>query len=150
MSGFSWSTRKTNLERLASERLDLLVIGGGVTGAGIAWDAALRGLHVGLLEKEDFGFGTSGRSARLIHGGLRYLAQFHIGLVYESSRERRTLLRIAPHLVHPLPFLYPLYKGGRDRRLKIRAGMWMLRNSARASYIHIPALILSRRSRPPL
>ena len=125
MNPFSQLARLDNLRSLAAEPLDLLVIGGGVTGTGIAWDAALRGLRVGMVEKEDFGSGTSGRSARLIHGGLRYLAQFQIGMVYESTRERRTLMRIAPHLVKPLPFLYPLYKGGRDRRIVIRTGMWM-------------------------
>nr|MBC8446912.1 glycerol-3-phosphate dehydrogenase/oxidase [Chloroflexota bacterium] len=141
MNTFSHHTRRHNLERLATEPLDLLVIGGGVTGTGVAWDAALRGLRVGLLEKEDFGSGTSGRSARLIHGGLRYLAHFQIGLVYESSRERRTLLRIAPHLVRPLPFLYPLYKGGKDRRLKIRAGMWMYDALALFRNIHIHRML---------
>ena len=125
MHEFSYHTRRQNLEHLATEPLDLLVIGGGVTGTGIVWDAALRGLRVGLLEKVDFGSGTSGRSARLVHGGLRYLAHLQIGMVYESSRERRTLLRIAPHLIKPLPFLYPLYKGGKDRRFVIRAGLWM-------------------------
>ncbi|MDH7486737.1 MAG: glycerol-3-phosphate dehydrogenase/oxidase [Anaerolineae bacterium] len=141
MNTFSHRTRSQNLERLATEPLDLLVIGGGVTGAGIAWDGALRGLRVGLVEKADFGSGTSGRSARLIHGGIRYLAQWQIGLVYESSRERRTLLRIAPHLVRPLPFLYPLYKGGKDRRIKIRAGMWMYDTLALFRNIHIHRML---------
>jgi glycerol-3-phosphate dehydrogenase len=141
MNPFSHRTRQDNLARLAAEPLDLLVIGAGVTGTGIAWDAASRGLRVGLIEKVDFGSGTSGRSARLIHGGLRYLAQFQIGLVYESSRERRTLLRIAPHLVRPLPFLYPLYKGGKDRRLVIRTGMWMYDALALFRNIHIHRML---------
>jgi len=141
MHAFSHLTRQQNLTRLATEPLDLLVIGGGVTGTGIAWDAALRGLHVGLVEKADFASGTSGRSARLIHGGLRYLAQWQIGMVYESSRERRTLLRIAPHLVRPLPFLYPLYRGGKDRRIKIRAGMWMYDALALFRNIHIHRML---------
>jgi len=88
MDQFSHHKRSENLQQLAAEPPQLLVIGGGVTGTGIAWDAALRGLSVGLLEKADFGSGTSGRSARLVHGGLRYLAQFQIGMVYESSRAR--------------------------------------------------------------
>ena len=141
MNTFSHRTRTQNLVRLATEPLDLLVIGGGVTGTGIAWDAALRGLRVGLLEKVDFGSGTSGRSARLVHGGLRYLAHLQIGMVYESSRERRTLLRIAPHLVKPLPFLYPLYKGGKDRHFVIRAGMWMYDALAFFRNIHIHRML---------
>lgn len=90
---------------------DLAVIGGGITGAGVARDAALRGLRVALFEKEDFGAGTTSRSTRLIHGGLRYLAQYDFKLVEEALRERRRLLRLAPHLVRPLPFLYPIYRG---------------------------------------
>jgi len=141
MDQFSHHKRSENLQQLAAEPPQLLVIGGGVTGTGIAWDAALRGLSVGLLEKADFGSGTSGRSARLVHGGLRYLAQFQIGMVYESSRERRTLLRIAPHLIRPLPFLYPLYKGGKDRRIVIRAGMWMYDALALFRGIHIHRML---------
>lgn len=141
MKQFSHHTRKQNLRQLAAKPPQLLVIGGGVTGTGVAWDAALRGLSVGLLEKADFGSGTSGRSARLVHGGLRYLAQFQIGMVYESSRERRTLLRIAPHLVRPMPFLYPLYKGGKDRRIVIRAGMWMYDALALFRGIHIHRML---------
>jgi glycerol-3-phosphate dehydrogenase len=147
MPEFSSTTRARNLDHLRSDAqsgpgaLDLLVIGGGVTGTGIAWDAALRGLRVACLEKVDFGSGTSGRSARLIHGGLRYLAQFQLGLVYESTRERRTLLRIAPHLVKPLPFLYPLYKGGKDRRFVIRTGMWMYDGLALFRSIHIHRML---------
>ncbi|HUW10256.1 MAG TPA: FAD-dependent oxidoreductase, partial [Anaerolineae bacterium] len=79
MNQFSHQTRRENLRQLTAKPSQLLVIGGGVTGTGVAWDAALRGLSVGLLEKADFGSGTSGRSARLVHGGLRYLAQFQIG-----------------------------------------------------------------------
>lgn len=90
---------------------DLVIIGGGIIGAGIARDATLRGLKVCLLEKDDFGAGTTSRSTRIIHGGLRYLGKYEFGLVYEALRERRTLLRIAPHLVKPLPFLMPVYRG---------------------------------------
>jgi glycerol-3-phosphate dehydrogenase len=89
--------------------VDVLVIGGGVTGCGIALDAALRGLRVGLVEQRDFAAGTSSRSSKLVHGGLRYLEQFNFALVREALRERALLLdRLAPHLVTPLPFLYPL------------------------------------------
>lgn len=103
------STPRTELAALAETPLDLLVVGGGVTGCGAALDAASRGLRVGLVEQADLGSGTSSRSSRLVHGGLRYLEQFRFGLVREALRERRLLLdRIAPHLVRPIPFLYPL------------------------------------------
>jgi len=95
---------------MASEQFDLLVIGGGIHGAGVARDAALRGLKVALVEKGDFASGTSSKSSKLIHGGLRYLERFEFGLVRESCRERRILQDIAPHLVKPLPFLIPIYK----------------------------------------
>jgi glycerol-3-phosphate dehydrogenase len=99
------------------------VIGGGITGAGVARDAAMRGLQVALVEQDDFASGTSGRSSRLVHGGVRYLEHGHLGLVFESSRERRTLLRIAPHLVRPLAFTWPVYEGARVPRWKLRAGL---------------------------
>jgi len=110
---------------MALEPVDLLVIGGGITGAGIARDAALRGLRTALVEKGDFGGATSSQSSRLIHGGLRYLEQGDFRLVFEASRERRILLRIAPHLVRPLPFLFPVYRGARVPAWKLRAGMWL-------------------------
>lgn len=90
---------------------DLAIVGGGIVGAGVARDAALRGLKVALFEQDDFGSGTTSRSTRLIHGGLRYLSHLDFPLVHEALRERRTLLRIAPHLVRPLPFLLPVYRG---------------------------------------
>jgi glycerol-3-phosphate dehydrogenase len=93
---------------MAETRVDLLVIGGGITGSGIALDAASRGMKVALVEKDDFAAGTSGRSSRLIHGGLRYLAQYDFGVVHESLRERAILRRIAPHLVRPVPMYLPL------------------------------------------
>lgn len=97
------------LARLEAETFDVLVVGGGVTGAGAALDAATRGLKVALIEKRDFAAGTSSRSSKLIHGGLRYLQQRNFGLVREALHERKLLLRtIAPHLVRPLPFLFPL------------------------------------------
>ena len=110
---------------MSREPIDLLIVGGGVTGAGIARDAALRGFRTALVDKGDFAGGTSSRSSRLVHGGLRYLEQYDFGLVFEASRERRILLRIAPHLVRPLPFLFPTYRGGRVSPWRLRAGMWL-------------------------
>jgi glycerol-3-phosphate dehydrogenase len=98
---------------MAETPVDLLIIGGGITGAGIARDAALRGFRTALIDKSDFGAGTSSHSSRLIHGGIRYLEQYAFHLVFEASRERRVLLRIAPHLVRPLAFLFPVYRGAR-------------------------------------
>jgi glycerol-3-phosphate dehydrogenase len=111
---FSAATRSANLTRMAEDRFDVLVIGGGITGAGIALDAAARGLSVALVEKDDFASGTSGRSSRLVHGGLRYLEQREFGLVRESLRERGILFRLAPHLVRPVP-MYVLADDFRHR-----------------------------------
>jgi glycerol-3-phosphate dehydrogenase len=122
---FSYQTRAAALSSMAAEPVDLLVIGGGITGAGIARDAALRGFRIALVDKGDFGSGTSSHSSRLIHGGIRYLEQRDFRLVFEASRERRVLLRIAPHLVRPLPFLFPVYRGARVPGWKLRAGMWL-------------------------
>src|SRR4030066_95424 len=102
-SALSHATRAAALSAMAAEPVDLLVIGGGITGAGIARDAALRGIRTALVDKGDFAGGTSSASSRLIHGGLRYLETGDFRLVFESSRERRVLLGIAPHLVWPLP-----------------------------------------------
>ena len=106
-----------------AERFDLIVIGAGINGAGIARDAALRGLRVLLLDKGDIESGTTAWSTRLIHGGLRYLEHGEIGLVRESLRERERLFAIAPHLIRPLPLLIPIYRGARRGRLLIRAGL---------------------------
>jgi glycerol-3-phosphate dehydrogenase len=95
--------------RLADEQFDVLVIGGGITGAGVALDAASRGLRTALVERDDFASGTSSKSSKLVHGGLRYLQQKEFVLVYENLAERQRLLENAPHLVHPLPFLIPLF-----------------------------------------
>ncbi len=122
---FSHQTRTVALSSMAAEPVDVLVIGGGITGAGIARDAALRGFRVALVDKGDFGAGTSSHSSRLIHGGIRYLEHRDFRLVFEASRERRVLLRIAPHLVRPLPFLFPVYRGARVPGWKLRAGMWL-------------------------
>ena len=104
--------REDSLRRLADEHFDVLVVGGGVTGAGVALDAASRGLKTALVEKNDFASGTSSKSSKMIHGGLRYLQQREFRLVYENLAERQRLLENAPHLVSPLPFLIPLF--GRD------------------------------------
>jgi glycerol-3-phosphate dehydrogenase len=118
---FSEQTRTASLTRMAEDRFDVLVIGGGITGVGIALDAAARGLSVALAEKDDFAAGTSGRSSRLVHGGLRYLEHGEFGLVRESLRERGILFRLAPHLVRPVP-MYML-AGDVRRRAIYRAGL---------------------------
>lgn len=111
------------MDALRRDELDVLVIGGGITGCGAARDAALRGLRVGLVERDDFASGTSSRSSRLVHGGLRYLEHGYLHLVFEASGERRRLLRLAPHLVRPLEFLWPVYAGARVPRWKLHAGL---------------------------
>lgn len=118
-------SREERLRALATQEYDVLIIGGGVTGSGSARDAALRGLKVALVEREDFASGTSSRSSRLIHGGLRYLEHGHLGLVFESSIERRRLLQLAPHLVRPLAFIWPVYAGARVPRWKLNAGLML-------------------------
>jgi len=105
--GPAW--RQEAVRALADERFDLLIVGGGVVGAGALLDATSRGLKAALVEQRDIASGTSGRSSRLIHGGLRYLEQLHFGLVYEALQERARLLRLAPHLVTLEPFLFPIY-----------------------------------------
>lgn len=110
-SGSGLEARQRDLEALAAEQFDLLVVGGGITGCGILLDAASRGLRAALIERGDIAVGTSSRSSRLIHGGLRYLDQFQLGLVREALRERAVLLRIAPHLVSLESFLFPVYGG---------------------------------------
>jgi glycerol-3-phosphate dehydrogenase len=108
--------REAALEHLGQGELDVLVVGGGITGVGTALDAVTRGLSVGLLEQRDFGSGTSSRSSKLVHGGLRYLEMLDFGLVREALQERGLLLtRLAPHLVRPVPFLYPLTRKGWER-----------------------------------
>ncbi len=120
---FSARTRAAYLDRLGRETFDLAVVGGGVTGAGIARDAAMRGLSVALVEKDDFGQGTSSRSSRMIHGGLRYLRHGQLRLVRESLREREVLLKIAPHLAYGFPFLLPVYEGSKNSRLMLKVGL---------------------------
>jgi len=126
---FSHRTRAKNLAALARDQFDLLVIGGGITGAGIARDAALRGLRVALVERRDFAVGTSSRSSKLIHGGLRYLQQGDVGLVMEAANERRVLRRLAPHLARPIQMLVPVHS--RAGYAKISAGLWTFDRMAR-------------------
>src|SRR5262245_7159611 len=111
--------------RLADGVFDLLVIGGGCTGAGVALDAATRGLRVGIVDKGDWASATSSASSKLVHGGLRYLEYGYLGLVYESLAERRRLLRNAPHLVRPLRFVLPFYRRSRMPAWKGRVGLWV-------------------------
>lgn len=125
MMEFSAATRRDNLGRLRGETFDILVIGGGIAGAGIARDAALRGFKTALIEKEDYAGGTSSRSSKLIHGGLRYLENLQLRLVFEASSEKRVLRRIAPHLLRPLPFILPIYRHRSPGYAKLRAGMWL-------------------------
>jgi glycerol-3-phosphate dehydrogenase len=115
--------REAVLASLANEMFDILIIGGGITGVGVAREAALAGLRTALVERDDFASGTSSRSSRLVHGGVRYLEHGHLGLVFESSRERRRLLQLAPHLVRPLAFTWPVYRDARVPRWKLRAGL---------------------------
>lgn len=112
-------------EALGEQTVDVLIIGGGINGAGIARDAAKRGLSVALVDMNDLASGTSSSSSKLIHGGIRYLEQLEFGLVFESVSERRILMDIAPHLVNPLGFLFPVFKESRRALTTISAGMWL-------------------------
>ncbi len=126
-------SRGTHCERLAGERFDLLVIGGGIVGAGIASAAATAGLAVALVDRGDFGAATSSASSKLIHGGLRYLRLGDVGLVREAHHERRLLMQVvAPHLVRRLPFVVPLYRGGPYRPATMQAGLVAYSALARA------------------
>ncbi|MCZ2111041.1 MAG: glycerol-3-phosphate dehydrogenase/oxidase [Dehalococcoidia bacterium] len=123
MSGFDPTCRVRNLDRLADEIFDVLVVGGGITGAGVAREAALRGLGVALVEARDFASGTSSRSSKLIHGGLRYLEQGEIGLVREAATERKSLRRIAPHRTAVASMLLPVYGRTSAGLYKLRVGL---------------------------
>lgn len=118
-------TREQRWARLGEEPFDVLVIGGGITGAGAVRDAARRGLRVALVEAEDYAFGTSSRSSKLVHGGLRYLEHGEFSLVFEAVSERRVLQNIAPHLVNPLGFLFPIYASSKRGVNTIRVGLWL-------------------------
>lgn len=125
MKAFSFATRQENIKKLPEQKFDLLIIGGGITGAGAARDAAARGLKVALVEASDFASGTSSRSSKLIHGGIRYLENLEFGLVFEALNERTKLFEMAPHLVHPLRFMLPLYENSRVGMFKMGLGMWL-------------------------
>ena len=121
---FSYFDRQNLIKTLQEQSFDLVIVGGGILGAGVARDAALRGLRVALLEQQDFAFGTSSRSSKMVHGGLRYLERLEFGLVFEALAERAHLFEMAPHLVHPLRFVLPLYRGeAQVSSWKLKAGM---------------------------
>src|SRR3984957_19638589 len=122
---FSRADREIHIKKMETQNFDLCIIGGGITGAGAARDAASRGMSVCLIEQNDFASGTSSRSSKLIHGGIRYLENLEFGLVFEALNERHVLFEIAPHLVHPLTFILPLYEGGRVGMFKMGLGMWL-------------------------
>src|SRR3982751_3515063 len=111
-----------DLDQLTGRTFDVLVVGGGIYGLAIAYDAAQRGLQVALVERDDFGSGASFNHLRTIHGGLRYLQRLDVARARESVRERRTIARIAPHAVRPLPFAVPLYRSIARGKIAIRAG----------------------------
>src|SRR5881394_401425 len=113
MQILSPQVRTQNLQALANERFDVLVIGGGITGAGVALDAVARGYKVALVEKADFASGTSSKSTKIAHGGIRYLPNFDFALVHEALTERGLLLQNAPFLVQPIGFVLPIYEGDR-------------------------------------
>ena len=118
-------SRADALARLQRENFDVVVIGGGITGAGVALDAATRGFSVALVERDDFSSGTSSRSSKMVHGGLRYLQNFDLGLVREALLERSILVKLAPHLVRPLPLLVSSFEGKRpDRMLGVGLNMY--------------------------
>src|ERR671918_274399 len=118
-------SREDALRAVTGERFDVVVIGGGVTGAGVALDAASRGYTVALLERDDYAVGTSSRSSKMVHGGLRYLQNFDLGLVREALLERQLMVQLAPHLVYPTPFLVPAFpEEPRDRRLGMGLNMY--------------------------
>jgi len=125
MTSFSWQSRAAALKTLNDQHFDLIVIGGGITGAGVLRDAAMRGLRTLLLEKGDFASGTSSRSSKLVHGGLRYLKQYDFALTREACHERNLLVRQNPHLVKPIPFLFPIYDSDPEGPIMVRAGMWL-------------------------
>ncbi len=132
---------------LAEQHWDVLIIGGGIVGAGVARDAAMRGLKTALVEQADFAFGTSSRSSRLLHGGLRYLAQGRLRLVHEASREKRVIHRIAPHLADPLAFVFPTIRGTEWGWYKLSLGVRVYdllcgrRNLGKSSSLLLPTLL---------
>lgn len=151
---FNKQGREDRLQQIEAgqNNYDLLIVGGGITGAGVARDAASRGLKVLLVEASDFASGTSSRSSKLVHGGIRYLENLEFGLVHEALSERRTLLEIAPHMVHPLRFMIPIYKKSRVGLLKMELGMILydLLSVFEAPQLHELKLRDATRRREPL
>src|SRR5579862_5770085 len=142
-----------DLDQLTARPFDVLVVGGGIYGLAIAYDAAQRGLSVALVERDDFGSGASFNHLRTIHGGLRYLQSLDVRRSRESMRERRTIARIAPHLVQPMPFALPLYRSLMRGKLAMRAGFALDRvvawdrNSGVPAALRLPAgRVISRAS----
>lgn len=125
MKKFSKAERPQIIQKMQNEVFDLCIIGGGINGAGVARDAASRGMRVALIEAKDFASGTSSRSSKLIHGGIRYLENMEFHLVFEALNERTKLFEMAPHLVHPLRFMIPLYENSRVGMFKMGLGMWL-------------------------
>ncbi len=125
MKEFSSKTRQQNISKLKSNHFDVVIIGGGITGAGVARDAALRGIRIALIESNDFAYGTSSRSSKLVHGGIRYLENFEFHLVFEALSERTKLFEMTPHLAHPLRFMIPLFKNSRVGMFKMGLGMML-------------------------
>jgi glycerol-3-phosphate dehydrogenase len=123
LESFNRQSRLELFRKLSGEPLDLLIIGGGITGASVFRDAALRGMRVALVEAKDFASATSGRSSKLIHGGLRYLRNMGLSLAWESCHERNLHVRLNKRLVRPMPFLVPLYRGRGESPALMRAGM---------------------------
>ena len=137
---FSHRVQRETFYCLVDELWDILVIGGGIVGAGIARDAALRGFRTALVEKADFASGTSSKSTRLIHGGLRYLERLEFGLVFEACRERWLLVQKAPHLVRPLPIIFPVYRSSPRPLWQVKIGMWLYHALATLRNIERPRL----------
>ncbi|WP_374031744.1 glycerol-3-phosphate dehydrogenase/oxidase [Bdellovibrio bacteriovorus] len=153
MKNFSFANRIQNINKMKSQDFDLVIIGGGINGAGVARDASARGMRVALIEARDFASGTSSKSSKLIHGGIRYLENMEFKLVFEALNERGRLFEMAPHLVHPLRFMIPLYQESRVGMGKMGLGMWLYdalslfqapemheRLNAKASIEHMPAI----------
>lgn len=143
---FSPVTRRENIDRLAMENFDILVIGGGITGAGIARRAARMGYHTALIDKGDIASGTSSRSSKLVHGGLRYLATHDYDLVYQASRQRRKLFHRAPHLVWQLPFVLPVYGKNLYPFARIAAGILLYEGLATFRVIRHSRLLTARQA----
>ena len=147
--------RATALAGLAGRRFDVLVVGGGITGAGVALDAASRGLRTALVERGDFASGTSSASSKLVHGGLRYVSQGHLGLVAQALAERQRLLDNAPHVVRPLPFVLPLAAssslGGAAAARSVGTALWLydLAGGARIGQVHRRLSVDETRARVP-